>query len=440
MAQAVRLGMPRSSANRQAAVSSASPHRVPRVLPPAPALVRPGLDLEAYVERRAAVLKALDGAAGVVFAGDAPTGHAPFVADASFVYLTGITSEPGAALLFDPSNLDPNRRILLFLRAMDPELDRWDRYRDMISIELRQSTGFSRMFRLGALNAFIVEAARRTKRLAALHRFAGASAPVTPDLVLYRKAQERTVGVTIEDRCMLLTRMRAVKTGAELELLRSAASATSAGYSSVLESLRPGALESSVARTLEQTYIDHGASGHAYEPICGSGLNACMLHYRDNAEPCRPGELLLIDSGAKHGGYCCDVTRTIPVSGTFTPDQRELYQLVLRAQEAALKAVKPGVAIWRLDQAARDVIESAGLGDAYIHGIGHHLGLEVHDADPDEPLQAGHVITIEPGVYLPDLRIGIRIEDSVIVTRTGHENLTRSIPKSIADIEAAMKR
>jgi hypothetical protein len=152
------------------------------------------------------------------------------------------------------------------------------------------------------------------------------------------------------------------------------------------------------------------------------------------------GDLILIDSGAVSGGYRADITRTLPINGKFSKRQREIYEIVLEAEEAAIKACKPGKRFAEIDQAARKVITKAGYGDAFIHSIGHHLGLETHDVSPDEPLRAGAVITIEPGIYLPDEKIGIRIEDDILITSKGHRNLSKDIPKAVKDIERVMKR
>lgn len=402
-------------------------------------LIRPGIELSEYQARRQRVLKALNGSAALVLAGE-HSGHADFKPDSHFAYLTGITTEPGAAVLFNPAAEDPHRRISLFLRPLDPEADRWDRHREMLSLGLKAAAGFTFAMRTTALPGQLALAARRTKKLACLHPFSSYTGGVSPDLAIFRKVQERTAGVAIEDRTLLLNEMRSVKSAAELELMGKAAKATATGYTAVLRSLRPGANESTVARTLESEYIDAGAEGVAYGSICGTGFNATILHYRDNNAVCRSGELLLIDSGAKFQGYACDVTRTIPVSGKFTDEQRELYALVLKAQKAALRAIKPGAFIWQIDRLAHDIIEKAGLGDAFMHSTCHHLGIDVHDATPDGSLKPGMVITVEPGVYLPEKKIGIRIEDSVVVTARGIKNLTDSIPKEIADIERAMRR
>ncbi|HWB20431.1 MAG TPA: M24 family metallopeptidase, partial [Phycisphaerales bacterium] len=177
----------------------------------------------------------------------------------------------------------------------------------------------------------------------------------------------------------------------------------------------------------------------AFNTIAGAGLNSTVLHYRANDQPVRDGDLICIDSGAKWQGYSADITRTVPANGKFTKRQREVYEIVLEAQLAAIAAVRPNATIASIDAAARKVIINAGLGDAFIHGTGHHLGLETHDSNPDQPLKPGCVITIEPGIYLPDEKIGIRIEDDVLVTKSGREVLSAAIPKKSKDIESAMR-
>lgn len=402
----------------------------------------PSISTSEYVERRQRVFKALNGAVGIVFAGDHPPPYLrPWRADPQFAYLTGINDEQGAAVFFDPTAEDPRRRIVLLLKPIDPEMDRWDGYREQIGTPLRERTGFDTVMRLAALPRLLGTAARRCKRMACLHAFAAhTSSGVSPDLALFRKVQEKIPGVAIEDRTMLLAEMRAVKSAAEIALMKEAATATSAGYRAAFSTLRPGVGERDVQMAMERAYIDAGAEDTAYESIVGSGLNGTVLHYNANNGPCNAGDLLVIDSGARFGGYACDVTRTLPVSGKFSKEQRDLYSIVLRAQLAAIRAAKPGALMWKVDRAARDIIEKAGLGDAYIHGIGHQLGLEVHDITPDGVLKPGMVVTIEPGVYLPERKVGIRIEDDILITRSGNTNLTSMIPKTIEDIEASMRR
>jgi Xaa-Pro aminopeptidase len=382
-----------------------------------------------FVARRERVLKSLDGAAAVVFAGE---GHAPLLgrwyASKNFVYLTGITNEPGAAVVFDPSAPDPEKQVTLLLRPLNPEAEVWDGLRDPLGTPLKEKYGFTSVVRTGGLNAMLTGAARRCKKLACLTPFSVPPAPVSADLALYRQVAERVPGVTIEDKTQLLITLRAQKSEAELTLMRKAALATADGYAAALEVIRPGGSEAEVARALTAAFEKHGGE-HAYNPIVGSGINACIFHYMDNTGPLNPGELLLIDAGAAIGGYAADVTRTYPVSGTLTDEQKPLYDLVLEAMEASIATLKPGSTMVEADRAARAVFAKAGYPDAYPYSVGHPLGLDVHEAAPDGELLEGMVVTIEPGIYLLDKKLGIRLEDDLLITRTGCENLTASIPK-----------
>ena len=393
-----------------------------------------------YAARRQKVLKALNGAAAVVFAGEgAPPLLGRWRPDPQFLYLTGLENEPGAAVLFHPVAERADRRICLFLRPLNPELERWDGYREPIGSALKEKTGFETIFRASSLPALLTDAARRTKRLACLHRFSVYPAAVSPDLAAFRSVTERVPGASIEDRTELLAQMRAIKSPAELKLMRQAVAATIAGYDSALRMIRPGVSEGQIARTLELGFVEAGGDGVAYNSIVGAGMNGTVLHYMDNDAVAQEGDLLVIDAGAQCAGYAADVTRTIPVSGRFTTEQREVYEIVLRSQVAAIKAARPGAKWADVDAAARTVIDKAGFGDAFIHGIGHPLGLEVHDIAPDGPLKVGMVITVEPGVYLPDRKLGIRIEDDIFITAKGNQNLTADIPKRPEEVEAAMR-
>ncbi|HYE01802.1 MAG TPA: Xaa-Pro peptidase family protein [Phycisphaerales bacterium] len=400
---------------------------------------QPPITVAELVRRRERLLRALGRSVGVVFSGTgAPPLLGAWAADMNFVYLTGIADEAGAALLLDPTAEDPSRRLILFLRPLDPEQERWDGLRDPIDAGLKARTGFATVMRTGALPRMLTAAARRARRLACLHPLAVYDAAVSPDLAVFRKLAERVPGVNIQDASRLLPGLRALKSPRELELTERACAVTAAGYQRALADIHPGSSEDRVARTLREAFAGAPGGGLAYNPIVGSGLRSTILHYMANTEPLRAGELLLIDAGAMVDGYCCDVTRTYPVGGRFTSEQREVYEVVLRAQAAAIRAVRPGTPMHSVDAAARRVIVDAGFGDAFIHGIGHPLGLEVHDPVPDGPLKPGMIVTIEPGVYLPQRNLGVRIEDDLLVTRTGSRNLTVAIPKSVREVEAAL--
>lgn len=414
-------------------------------------IIGEGIELSEFKARRQRVLDALEreagGAAAVVFAGDhAPPHLGKWNPDWNFYYLTGIRDELGAAVLFDPKSEDPKRKCILFLRPQNPEVDEWDGYRDRIGGGLKQATGFDTIHRTSALGRWFSPLPRKRGKLACLHPFASVDSPVTPDLVLYRKAMERSVGVSIVDLTNLLPSMRAIKSQAELAMMQRAIDATAAGHLAAMRAIKPGVNERDVQEAMEAAFRSAAAKAGdapgepAYHSIVGSGLNATVLHYHSNNQRLEKGDLLVIDAAARVGAYASDVTRTYPVSGKFTSEQRDLYELVLRSQLAAIKAARAGVWMHEVDAAAREVIDKAGHADAFMHGIGHQLGLEVHDVTPDGPLQAGMIVTIEPGVYLKDKRTGVRIEDDILIQAKGNKNLTESIPKSIKDVEAAMAR
>jgi Xaa-Pro aminopeptidase len=203
-----------------------------------------------------------------------------------------------------------------------------------------------------------------------------------------------------------------------------------------------------VGTAMTAVYFDSGCERNAYAPIVASGPNAVTLHYNRNDRRMDAGELLLMDVGAECAMYAADLTRTIPVSGKFTARQRELYEIVLGAQRAAIAAAKPGMTLARegaksLFLVAKNYMDASGksasgkpLGDYFTHGLGHHIGLDVHDPGvPAAPLEAGNVITIEPGIYIPEEGIGIRIEDMILITETGAKVLSAGLPSAPEEIE-----
>jgi Xaa-Pro aminopeptidase len=393
-----------------------------------------------FAERRSRVLKALGESASLVFAGEGdPSLHHPFRPHPHFEYLTGIVDEPGAILLLDPTNPLPDARATLFLRPLNPELEKWDGFRDTIGAKLRERYGFKTIFRTNRFALTMQAAAKRAKRFACLHPFAFHNAPVSPDLEIYRKIAERMPGIAIEDRTELLAEMRARKSPVELASMRQAIDITARGYEAALKTIRPGLTEFDVQEAIEHAYRTNGARGTAYRTIAGTGFNATVLHYHANDQPLADGDLICIDSGSEYLGYASDITRTFPANGKFTPRQKEIYEIVLKAELAAIAVAKAGATFAQIDKAARDIIVKAGFGDSFIHGIGHHLGLEVHDITPAGPLPEGAVITIEPGIYLPDERIGIRIEDDILIGTGTSTVLSAMIPKTVTEIEKAMR-
>ena len=399
----------------------------------------PQIPASEYQRRRDKVIAALGKSIGVLYSGDASADlHGHYRPHPHFEYLTGITDEPGAVLLLDPT-APAARNATLLLKPLDPEVEKWDGLREEIALPLKKKYGIQSIARLPRLARTLDDCMKRTRSCACLHPFGWVGQPVSPDLSLFRELAERYPGVDIVDRAEVIAKMRSVKSAAEQRMLREAAEITRVGFDRMLRSVRPGANEWDVMETVENGYRTHGSRGPGYNTIVGSGINSTVLHYNANDACIEDGDMVLIDSGADYRGYTADVTRTVPANGTFTPRQKTIYNLVLKALEASIKAARPGATFAKIDKAARDIIVKAGYGDTFIHGIGHHLGLEVHDVTPDGPLRAGAVITIEPGIYLPDENFGVRIEDDILIGKNGPVNLTRAIPKSVQAIEKAMR-
>jgi len=252
------------------------------------------------------------------------------------------------------------------------------------------------------------------------------------------RLRSRLFALRMKDATPRVHEMRSAKDAQERSAITRAAGVTAEGFRRVLSMLRAGMLESEVEGELTRCYRSLAAT-HAFAPIIAAGMNAVYPHYKANASRIAAGELLLVDSGAKLDGYCSDVTRTFPVDGRFNERQRRVYELVLKAQVAAIEHCRVGALLGDIHARAFEVIEAGGFGANFIHGTSHHLGLEVHDAgDVHRPLPEGAVVTVEPGIYLPDEAIGVRIEDDVAITADGPHVLTADIPKDVAALEQLM--
>jgi Xaa-Pro aminopeptidase len=228
--------------------------------------------------------------------------------------------------------------------------------------------------------------------------------------------------------------------------VQHAADVSVKAHKAAWQRIAPGLHEYQVAATMSNVYFEAGCERHAYPPIVASGPKSIILHYNENKRRMDGGELLLMDVGSECSMYAADITRTVPVSGKFTARQREVYTAVLGAADAAIAAAKPGVTFSKLNDIAREHLRQAGSSksgktfDNYaIHFLGHGVGLEVHDPlDRQIPLEAGMILTIEPGVYIPEEGIGVRIEDMILITKDGARNMTADLPRDPAAIEKAM--
>ncbi|MEK7467291.1 MAG: aminopeptidase P N-terminal domain-containing protein [Planctomycetota bacterium] len=251
-----------------------------------------------------------------------------------------------------------------------------------------------------------------------------------------RKMKEKLDYPDVQGLESRLARMRLVKDDVELGLLRQALKITGDSLIAAMAKATPGMKEREFQVLLEQGYLDGGAEWLAFPSIVGSGMNGTMVHYTENGEQLDRNELVVVDTGAEFGMYAADVTRTFPASGKFTKRQREVYEAVLAAQKAGIAAIKPGTTLLQVDAVARRTLDDLGFAGKMPHLTGHWVGMQVHDVGSYATrLEPGMVVTVEPGVYLADEGIGVRIEDVFVVTKDGAENLSAWIPKSIDEIE-----
>jgi Xaa-Pro aminopeptidase len=244
-----------------------------------------------------------------------------------------------------------------------------------------------------------------------------------------------------------LAALRQIKDEDEIRRLRRAITITEEAILEAMAEARPGMYEYELEGRIEYGFRRRGAERVGFPSIVGSGPNGTTLHYDENRRQTRPGELVVMDVGAEHGYYSADITRTIPISGRFTPRQRQLYELVLGAQQAAIDAVRPGTDLAALNRIARDHMRrhsgqlcgGSSCDRYFVHGLCHWLGMDVHDVGVfSRPLEPGMVLTIEPGIYLPAESLGIRIEDDVLVTSRGAEVLSSGVPRAVEEVERAM--
>ncbi len=398
--------------------------------------------------------------------------HYPYRFDSYFYYLTGFREPESVLVIIAATDKTPVKQIL-FCREKDQEREIWDGFRYGPEAA-KEAFGFDEAYSIAKLDELM------PKLLAdqpAVYTMLGQDRAWDQRVVdwINRVREQMRSGViapgAIHDCRSVLDEMRLIKGMDELQIMQRAADISTQAHRRAMQTTRPGMREYQIEAELLYTFYRHGAQAPAYTSIVAGGANACVLHYVENRDELKSGDLLLIDAGCELDGYASDITRTFPVNGKFTAAQKDVYELVLAAQVAAIAQVKPGnhwndphqAALNVLAQGFIDlglcqgsveaVLESEDYKRFYMHRTGHWLGMDVHDAGEYKQngewrlLQPGMVLTVEPGCYIRPAdnvpehfwNIGIRIEDDVVVTQTGHELLTVAAPKSIADIEELMQ-
>jgi Xaa-Pro aminopeptidase len=374
---------------------------------------------------------------------------AVFFQDENFYYLSGY-DEPDAALLLIPDPPSGKKfegpSEILYLPPRDPRRAKWEGPK--LGPEdpgAAEKSGFQAVKPYANLRGDLVTLSKSYPNF--YTPLASRPENGYPHLAIASAwVREALPGASVQDVTAALTAMRMVKSAGELALLEKAIDISIDAHLGAMRMMRPGLYEYQVAARMKEIHEWAGCSREAYAPIVGAGFYSTVLHYDALNNEIKDGDMVVLDVGGEYGGYAADITRTLPANGKFTPRQREIYEIVLGAQNAALAATKSGVLPRELDQIARNYINSHGkdlhgnsLGQYFIHGLGHGLGLDVHDpTDYTRPLQAGMVITDEPGIYMPEENLGVRIEDDVLITKDGNELLTRRLPRSVDEIEKIM--
>ncbi len=386
----------------------------------------------------------------------------PFQQHRDIFYLTGVDQEE-SILLLSPDAVDKNDREILFLRETNDHIKVWEGEK-LTKEKARERTGINNVQWLQNFDAVLKRLAFQAKRIyinTNEHYRASTEVQTREDRFI-DKAKSLFPGHKFERSNPILQRLRSVKEPEEIAQIQRACDITEAGLRRILDKVRPGMKEYELEAEFAHEFLRRGSRGFAYTPIIASGENANVLHYIQNDADIKDGDLILLDVGAEYGNWASDMTRCIPANGKFSPRQKEVYEAVLRVKDAAAKMLKPGV-IWKDYQEKVGRImekELIGLGllteedvknenpdwpaykKYFMHGTSHHMGLDTHDYGLlEEPMQAGMVFTVEPGIYIPEEGIGVRIEDDYVVQEKGEPiNLMKNIPITVEEIEALMAK
>lgn len=376
-----------------------------------------------------------------------------------FMYLTGVET-PGAFLMLVPAGLAPERASAetLFIPPRNPMRERWTGPQVGPGQEAQQKFGikevvssetfYARLFDLLMNPPFRTESDNRARLKLYTIVPKGSMAALTREYQFVEMLRRAAPHVEVVDLSPILDEMRKIKSPSEIALLQKAVDITAEAQREAMLAIKPGAFEYEVQAAIEAAFTRNGAERPGFPSIVGSGFNSTVLHYNQNRRRIEAGDLVVVDIGAEYSYYTADITRTYPATGRFTPRQREIYQLVLDAQRAAEKAFKPGqTTMGELRQVVVEFFRKSPLRDQrgnsldryFIHGLGHWLGMDVHDVgDYSKPIPPGSVITIEPGIYIPEENLGVRIEDDYLVTEAGLVKMSRNIPSDPDEIERLM--
>lgn len=411
-----------------------------------------------YTQRRQNLMADKQGPCVIcIFSGRAPMKSLdaayPFSVDRNFFYLTGIARENMILLL--QKNAAGQYNETLYIEPYDEVLAKWVGGR-MREAEATEISGIQMVLSIESFDDAINSIVERNRGCGKLHVYLDLwrhhkDQPDTPAHVLASRLQQRYPAVAIEEIYGDMAAMRAIKGEEELQFMRQAQEHTRCAIESMMKHAYPGINESELEGAFDFALLKQGARQHAFTSIVAGGSRATVLHYDENNKVIEDGQMVLIDLGSAYGNYSADISRTFPINGKFSPRQKEIYNTVLAAQDLVIANAKPGMTIGQLNQLVVDYYESRldDLGlrkdgktvrDYYYHNVSHQLGLDTHDicTEKERTLKAGMVITVEPGMYIEEEGIGVRIENDILITETGCEDLSCNILKTVEQIESLM--
>lgn len=386
-----------------------------------------------------------------------------FIQNSDLYWLTGIEQED-TMLVLNPHNPEPDFREVLVLVRPNPEMEKWIGRR-LTAADAYKISGIKTVVWLDSIEPKLIAWIHASENiyLNTIEHDRKPNHLPTRDYRFIQQMKERYPLHEYIRSQPILKKLRAVKSEAEVAVLSQAVDITHKAFRRVMQFIKPGVFEHEIEAEIVHEFLRNRARGEAYNSIIASGDNARVLHYIENNQPCKDGDLILMDFGANYGGYCADLTRTIPVNGKFTPRQAELYNACLHLHEFAKSLLKPGVVLKNYhdlvaDEASRLFVEIGLLRQEEVdkddrsdintrayrrytyHGISHFLGIDVHDFGSfTDPIEPGMVFTVEPGIYIKEENIGIRIENNIVITEDGNRDLFEGIPITVEEIEAAMK-
>lgn len=386
-------------------------------------------------------------------------GTMPFRQNNDLFYLSGIDQEE-TILVLVPDFYDEKFREMLFVKETNELIAIWEGHK-LTHEEATGISGIKSVFPSAEFEKMLPPLILESEHiyLNSNEHNRAESVVETKDIRFINWCKKRFPLHRYERLAPLMHKLRSVKSTTEIDLLQKACDITAGGFRRVLEFVKPGVMEYEVEAEYVHEFLKNRSRGFAYAPIIASGFNTCVLHYIENNKECRTGDMLLMDVGAEYANYNADMTRAIPVSGRFTERQKAVYNAVLRVKNEATKMLAPGNTLKEYNQEVGKIMENELLGlrlldktdiknqdpenpaykKYFMHGTSHHLGLDVHDVGSvNQPMEEGNVFTVEPGIYIREENLGIRLEDDVVITGNGTSNLMQQIPIEADEIEEIM--